>query len=65
VITETETAETDEKPLTGEEQAGMSGKFWDDTRDFLRADWQAEFDAGKTKLDYQDWFAQEFPADDE
>jgi hypothetical protein len=53
--------ENDVKPLTGEEREDMSSKFWDDTRDFLRADWQADVDAGKTKLGYQDWFAQQFP----
>jgi hypothetical protein len=36
-----------------------------DAQQFLRADWQAEVDAGTTTLGYDDWFAQQFSTDDE
>jgi hypothetical protein len=36
-----------------------------DAQQFLRADWQAEVDAGKTKLEYQEWLQQLFPAGEE
>jgi hypothetical protein len=60
IIPEMESTENDVKPLTGEEREDMSNTFWDDTRDFLRADWQAEVGAGKTELSYDDWFAIQF-----
>ncbi len=31
-----------------------------DAQQFLRADWQAEVDAGDTELGYDDWFAVQF-----
>jgi hypothetical protein len=51
--------EAKDENLTEEEREDKHG-IWCDLHQALWADWQAEVDAGKTELSYDDWFAIQF-----
>ncbi len=53
-----------DEPIIDDQPSGRTD-IWEEIRKEIRANWLSEVVDGKTKLDYQDWFAQKFPTGDE